>query len=841
MKTAGDELEEDDSLLREIARAPDLPPPAPATAPEELGPFQVRSLLGRGGMGVVYRAEDRKLHREVALKVLRADLETDPERRRRFEREARAAAAVSHPNIATVYEVGESQGRIFIAMELVGGPSLRSVLANGALPLPEALRIARQIASGLAKAHAKGIVHRDLKPDNVMLDADGQVKILDFGLARESAPAAENVSNLTDEGQVMGTPAYMSPEQASGFPVDARSDLFSLGVVLYEMVTGRRPFEAATKMATLFAIARDEARPPSALNPALPPALDAVIAKCLAKKPEDRFANAGEVISALELAPATPRERAVRLLRRAAWPLLILALVTVVAMRVRRPWRPRIVDLPKFEEDGQPPSFSPDGKLLAYGSDREQPGFGRIYVMALPGGLARPITPAGINYWRARFTRDSRAILAGDGLHIRRFPLDGGPSAVVAEGGEADDCGDALAVVRGDWSGLRLVERSADGRERVLYNAPSDKPSIFSPRCDKSGRHVLFVTGATHDNVAGNDLAVIDRKGGVRFVTDSHDVAFGGWTPQGTVVFSSLRNGKQNLYEMPLEGGPARQLTFGDGPDFGFDVSPDGRALVFEVHPINYPIFAWRDGKQRKVFSGAGAIRTLQPTPDGTALVSERMTQGGEEVAVEQLADGAERVLSPGRRPFLSADGKRLFFIAADDPKRLLEMPWSGGAPSTLADLPAPIIFGAEGPDGVHLLLDRGQGATEGWLLPAHGAPRPEGTTGLVIPAPRGAFRILSTLSGPTVANLQVLPPADGRSVVSSAVVPQWLDERRFAYVGEDEQYHLRDAATGAETVLPAPATSAQWSAISADGRTVFFTTIVGHVTRHLIANFSDR
>jgi len=279
-----------------------------------LAHFHVEEELGGGGMGIVYRATDEKLRRHVALKVLRESFSKDEERRRRFLREARSAAAVTHANIATVYEVGETEGQIFIAIELVEGETLRARIDRG-LSVAEGVRIAREIARGLARAHEKGIVHRDLKPENVMITRHGEVKILDFGLAKLREPAAtsdsavadaQTASNLTGEGRLLGTPAYMSPEQARGLAVDARTDVFSFGVVLYEMVSGCRPFVGQTTQDVLAAIMRDSPVRASEHNPRIPPEIERVIGRCLEKERDARYADGQEVLAALSSDPAEP-------------------------------------------------------------------------------------------------------------------------------------------------------------------------------------------------------------------------------------------------------------------------------------------------------------------------------------------------------------------------------------------------------------------------------------------------------------------------------------------------------------------------------------------------------
>ncbi len=278
---------------------------------ERLGPYEIVALLAVGGMGEVYRGRDPRLGREVALKVISPRVVGDPSFRRRFETEARAASVLNHPAIVTIYDVGDSAGVAWIAMEWVEGQTLRQVMAKGPLPLHQVLTLARQIAEGLAAAHAKGVVHRDLKPENVML-ADGRSKILDFGLARQTlAEALEGpISHAetraapspgeTREGMILGTVGYMSPEQAAGRAADFRSDQFSLGLVLYEMLAGRRAFARGTAVETLSAVIREEPVPLASLRGGIPLPLLALVATCLAKRPEDRFSSTREIAAALE-------------------------------------------------------------------------------------------------------------------------------------------------------------------------------------------------------------------------------------------------------------------------------------------------------------------------------------------------------------------------------------------------------------------------------------------------------------------------------------------------------------------------------------------------------------
>ncbi len=329
--------------------------------PESVAHFRILGRLGAGGMGVVYRAKDEALRRTVAVKLLR-ETGGDAETRQRFLREARSAAAITHPNVAVIYQVGEADGRLYIAMELVEGESLRTRLGRGRLDAAKACELATQMARGLAAAHEKGIVHRDLKPENVMITPDGAVKLLDFGLAKQgieredSGPAdvalAKTETLVTsDEHRVMGTAEYMSPEQAVGKPLDVRSDVFSFGVVLYEMLTGVRPFQGSGTGDVILSIVGSPAPPLGKRAPGVDAATTAIVMRCLAKAPAERFANAGDIVTALcgqsRNAATLPPAGARKPKRRAA-PLVALLVVAIalvgalVLVRHRASWLGRL-------------------------------------------------------------------------------------------------------------------------------------------------------------------------------------------------------------------------------------------------------------------------------------------------------------------------------------------------------------------------------------------------------------------------------------------------------------------------------------------------------------------
>jgi Tol biopolymer transport system component len=377
----------------------------PLSADTRLGPYEILGPLGAGGMGEVYRARDTRLGREVAIKVLPATLSSDPERLKRFEREARSASSLNHPNIVTIHDIGSDRGVSYIAMELVKGEPLRAVLATKAVPVRRLLQIAVQVADGLARAHASGIVHRDLKPENVMVTEDGLVKILDFGLAKLTQPdtsggektQAPTVSGATEAGIILGTVGYMSPEQALGGAVDFRSDQFSLGSILYEMATGRRPFQRASPPQTLTAIIQDEPEPIATLNPTIPAPLRWIVDRCLAKEPRNRYASTDDLARELatlrdHITEATSAAAALPLAlpsrgRSGFWAPAAFAAGLLVAALGVFVWRARHADefwknplaaarftrLTDWEGSELDAAISDDGKFVAFLADRDGP------------------------------------------------------------------------------------------------------------------------------------------------------------------------------------------------------------------------------------------------------------------------------------------------------------------------------------------------------------------------------------------------------------------------------------------------------------------------------------
>jgi predicted Ser/Thr protein kinase len=405
---------------------------------QTLSHYQIQEKLGEGGMGVVYKALDTHLNRPVALKLLPADKVSNPERRKRFVQEARAASALNHPHIVTIYDIASDDGHDFIAMEFVQGKTLDHLLHRKGLQLADTLKYSIQIADALAKAHSAGIVHRDLKPSNVMVTEDGRVKVLDFGLAKLVEPdqpdadastrTLQEGAPKTDEGAIVGTVAYMSPEQAEGKKLDGRSDIFSFGSVLYEMSTGQRAFQGETKLSTLSAILREEPKPASQLAQMVPRDLEKVIQRCLRKDPERRSQSMKDVKIALEelKEESDSGELEVTEVRRVHAPIrlwglgaLILVAVTAVGIAAwlwlnrsdptQEPAQLTAVPLTTYRGFEGFPSFSPDETQVAFSWSKEDKKC-HIYIKQV--GVEPPfqLTNTGLHDFGPAWSPDGRFI-----------------------------------------------------------------------------------------------------------------------------------------------------------------------------------------------------------------------------------------------------------------------------------------------------------------------------------------------------------------------------------------------------------------------------------------------
>jgi serine/threonine protein kinase len=408
---------------------------------QALSHYRIESKLGEGGMGVVYKARDTHLDRPVAIKVLPADKVADAGRKQRFVQEAKAASALNHPNIITIHDINSCEGVDFIVMEYVEGKSLDKLVPSKGMRPTQALKSAVQIADALAKAHGAGIIHRDLKPSNVMVTDDGRVKILDFGLAKllepaESSPEAPTLTarSLTEEGAVVGTATYMSPEQAEGRRIDGRSDIFSFGSVLYEMVTGRKPFAADSRLSILIKILNEDPTPPSQLVTSIPPELEKIILRCLRKERARRYQYMADVKVALEdveeESASGPQVTAVPSKRHWVWAALV-PLVLVAGYFAWQAWRAsqraeplRAVALTTFPGKELYPSLSPDGNHVAFAWNGPKQDNFDIYVQQIGSGSPLRLTTDPSNDYNPVWSPDGRwiAFLRG-GPHVGKSEL----------------------------------------------------------------------------------------------------------------------------------------------------------------------------------------------------------------------------------------------------------------------------------------------------------------------------------------------------------------------------------------------------------------------------------
>ncbi|MFN8587095.1 MAG: serine/threonine-protein kinase [Candidatus Eisenbacteria bacterium] len=619
---------------------------APST---RLGPYEIVALLGQGGMGEVYRALDTRLGREVAIKTLPAELAADPERRARFETEARAVAALSHPNLLAIHDVGSEGGVTYAVAELVEGQTLRERLADGALAPARAVAIGVQIAHGLAAAHDRGIVHRDLKPENVMLTPEGRAKILDFGLARRderlasgSHSLAPTVAASTQPGTVMGTVGYMAPEQVRGQVVDARADLFALGIVLYELLVGRPPFQRESAADTMSAILREDPTPLSLAAPDTPPALQRIVERCLEKQPAARFRTAADLAFALESLAHTG-SGAVRVAgeTRAASPRF-----------QRLTYRNGHISAARFTPDGASVVFgaSWDGRPFEVFTSRV--GSADSRGLGLPAGSILAMSAAGemalsLGYhhrsWMQPIGTLARASLAGGG--VRPLQKD-----VVAADWTPD--GKAMAVIR---------FRAGD----CALEYPPGKP-LFSTdgwlsRCRVSPDGSRVVFGHYRRSGEGEaDLCLVDREGHVSTL-QSGIINLSGlcWSPGGDRLWcSGLDPGNRHGIWSVGPDGDVRDVLMTATRISLHDLRSDGRALV-SMDELRTGISmgdaggspevdcAWFDGSTACGFSADGEQLLFTEVAEAENPHYATYLRGVDGSPAVRLGEGVGRALSP--------------------------------------------------------------------------------------------------------------------------------------------------------------------------------------------------
>ncbi len=720
-----------------------------------LGPYEIVSMLGAGGMGVVHRARDTRLDRDVAIKVLPTKFAADAERLRRFEREARATAALSHPNILAVYDVGTHEGMPYLVEEMLEGESLQKRLARGRMPVREAVGVALQVAHGLGMAHGKHIVHRDLKPGNLFITKEGAVKILDFGLAKlvESLPLEEAdtlthaPTGATDVGRALGTLAYMAPEQARGMPVDPRADIFSFGCVLYEMLSGRSPFRRDTAADTASAILHED--PPDLEGTAkhIPGPLCQVVRRCLEKRPEDRFTSGHDLAFALEAAAADatglqtiPRaaRRGSRVRTWVATAALLVAVLVLGSLWLARHTGP--APLPTFHPRQVVGQFgavieavlSPSGTEIAYTTSER--GTSDLWVTDVRGGkplrLTERPTQASEPGWFPDGSTIAFTSTEGQSTSIWKVPRFGGAPMLLlqdaAQGAVSPD-GTRIAFTRRAEGGfLRIwVATLAAGDQTRRVTGPDD--GLFDhqrPAWSPDGRTLCY-----YDM---RDLWLVPADGGKAhpLIKDDPDDRQPVWSGDGrSIYFSSRREGTQALWRISEAGGQPIRVTDGTGSEQSPSLSRDGRRLAFvsRVQSGRIALADLRTGKTLNVQEGGYACLPAI-APDRSALVFVSIVAGEGRLRSLPLRDNAPAgdaaalTDQPGdiASPAFSPDGRWVAYYRAVEGRREIWIVSAGGGPPVdFSDHPGQDLQPVWSPDAaeVAFVSDRG-GVYQIWVAP---------------------------------------------------------------------------------------------------------------------------
>ncbi|MGI8961281.1 MAG: protein kinase domain-containing protein [Bryobacteraceae bacterium] len=694
------------------------------------GPYEIVGLVGAGGMGEVYRARDTRLKRDVAVKILPDSFCSDPSRLARFQVEAQSASALNHPNILTVYDIGTNGQAPYLVAEMLEGESLTARLRSGKLSVARAIDFARQIASGLAAAHAKGIIHRDIKPDNLFITKDGRIKILDFGLARITVPPVDAHGStrtaVTEEGTITGTVPYMSPEQVRGKAVDRRSDIFSFGCVLYEILSGQQPFRKDTPSDTMAAILKDEAPDLSTMHGALPPALERIVQHCLEKDPDARFQSAQDVAFALETlsqssrAAGTPA-KALAEGGRQAWlkwvaaGTLVCGLLAGTLIGYRLSKQPeRVFHRLTFRRGRlQAARFTPDGNGVVYSAQWESDP-SELYparfdspgsrALSSPGAELLAISSSGELATKENpQTVSSSFFLPGV---LARVPLSGGAPRALEN-----------RITFADWSpdGREMaVVRETDQGQQIEYPIGTalyrTSGALSVPRVSPTGDQIAFIEHRIASDDGGT-VGIVDRRGHKKTLTDYYESTSGlAWPPNGNEIwFSAAKNGARcdllavtltgrertvysgstrlALHDIARDGrvlasneddratlwfrGPTdartRELSWLDWSVLS-DISPDGKLVAFSESGEGAgggPVSYLRDT------SGAPAVawgQGLYPTfaPDGQSVVVVQPSS----VTIYPVGPGeSKQVAIPGftiRIAGLLPDGKRIWFLGTE-------------------------------------------------------------------------------------------------------------------------------------------------------------------------------
>ncbi|HSN88234.1 MAG TPA: protein kinase [Thermoanaerobaculia bacterium] len=706
--------------------------------------FRIGKPLGSGGMGEVYEAEDIRLGRSVALKFLAPDLVRSPAAKARFLNEARAASALDHPNLCTILDVGESEdGLLFLAMPRYDGESLQRRIARGPLPIDQALDIAAQVARGLARAHEQGIVHRDVKPGNLFLTRDGVVKILDFGIAKLSGEVGP-----TRRGAILGTPSYMAPEQVGDDPVDARADIWSLGVVLYEMLTGRRPFVGGTSFAVVYAMLHEEPEPLTRLRPEVPEELERIVSRMLAKDPEQRYASMAELLAdlrknlglqtteSLSVPAGGPRSRRLSSFFFAGLALAAVAIVAIAAGFLLwsrggeepAPQPGKIARLTDFQGSETSPSLSPDGKLFVYARSVE--GNFDLFWQRVEGGSPRNLTAGSpADDIQPAFSPDGQQIafrseregggiflMGATGESVRRLTDFGFNPAWSPDGREIAVATEGAFDPTARFSRSQIFRIDVATGERRQMAVPDGVQPSWSPQ----GLRIAFWGIARPESRRAIWTVSVDGGAPVTVVHDAFYNWSPVWSPDGRFLyFASDRGGSMNLWRVAVDersgqvqGAPEPVTTSSEWSALP-SLSRDGRHLVYATRSSRSfvelvtlePETGRADGPPSLVYQGARAVRSCDISPDGAWLalrasspVDDLFVIRPDGSELRQLTDDLAR----DRMPRWSPDGSRILFASNRSGKyEAWTIRPDGSGLTQITDLPdRPVFLPFWSPDG---------------------------------------------------------------------------------------------------------------------------------------------
>ena len=797
-----------------------------------LGPYEILGQIGAGGMGEVYRARDANLQRDVAVKVLPLRLAQDAASLERFEREARAVAALSHPNILSIFDFGTHDGVAYAVTELLEGQTLGELLESGPPPPRRAASTAREIAEGLAAAHGKGIVHRDLKPENVFLTKTGHVKILDFGLAKDLGAVGKDDTSapterrLTEPGTVMGTVGYMSPEQVRGLALDHRTDVFSFGAILYEMLAGRRAFAKPTAAETMTAILNED---PPELPPSsgLASSLQLVARRCLERSPEARFQNTRDLVFALDMAsegfgrsgaqPAAPERTRLPHVFAAALALgLAAAGAWLLAARTRTPEPPRFERVTSRRGYARGARFAPDGRSIVYAAAWDG-GPLRLYLkhpespdalpLELPSANLLAISPAG----ELAIALDCQPTHAGvcRGT-LAQVALTGGSPHEVAENVQQVDFAKdgGLAIVRElpQLQKSRLEFPSG----KVLYEATNGHISF--PRVSPDGKRIAFFDHPLWGDDQGF-VAVVDLAGKKRILTKRFASLRGlAWSPSGDEIwFAGAAGQSRSLFGVRLSGA-LRALYRAPGPLTLSDVSRDGKVLISRDEERNGVLGVSPGEKSEKDLSWLEMTSVVNISEDGRILLlfEEGEAAGPGGTLILRKMDGSPPMRLAEGLGQLSPDGSRVLTVlpGSNGPPKIL--PVGPGEPTTVKLEGLEPLNVAWLPDSRRLLVYgrlSGQPPRVFLVDPDAGTRRPivlEGALGTAFAVTPDSRRILADRSDGTWALYPIEggTPAPVPGILRGEAPVRFSRDGRWLFVARPREVPLRvfriDLASGA-------------------------------------------